>query len=61
LDKIVLMMLSRNPSIFELDYEAIKKQCSIFKEELIQIALHPSRIKKLLDHGICIGDLDNYI
>lgn len=47
--------------IFELDYDAIKTRCSIYKEELIAIALHPSRIEAYLKQGISIQDLDNYI
>jgi hypothetical protein len=47
--------------IFELDYDAIKKRCSIYKEELLQIALHPSRIEQYLQQGISVGELDNYI
>jgi len=39
----------------------MKKRCSIYKEELIQVALHPSRIEKYLDQGINLADLDNYI
>lgn len=55
--------LSGNPSIFELvvDYETIKSRCLIYKEEMMQNALHPSRIQKLLDMGISINKLDNCI
>jgi hypothetical protein len=60
-DKIDWDCLWGNPSIFELDYDALKKRCEIYKEELIQKALHPSRIKKYLDQGIDFEDLDNYI
>jgi len=42
--------LSRNPSIFELDYEALEKRCNIYKEELMKKALHPSIIKRYLNH-----------
>jgi len=49
-DKIVWSELSQNPSIFELDYEALEKRCNIFKEELIKKALHPSIIKRYLNH-----------
>jgi hypothetical protein len=54
-------LLSGNPSIFELDYNALKKKCAVYKEELIQVALHPSKIQKLLDLGIELEDLDDYI
>ena len=60
-DKINWYNLSLNPSIFELEYNVLKERCSIYKEELIQIALHPSRIQKYLDQGISFEDLDNYI
>ena len=31
-----------------------------FKEELMQVALHPSRIENYLAQGISIDELDNY-
>jgi len=52
---------SVNLPIFEIDYDAIEKRCSIYKEELMEIALHPSRIEKYLNQGIPFKDLDNYI
>jgi hypothetical protein len=55
------VVLSSNPSIFGYDYEALKERCHIYKEELIQITMHPSRIQKYLDMGISIDDLDNCI
>jgi len=42
-------------------YEALKQRCLIYSEELIQKAMHPSRIQKYLDMGISIDELDNYI
>jgi hypothetical protein len=59
--KICWERFSKNPSIFELDYQELKKRCIIYKEELIQKAFHPSRIQKYLDMGISIDDLDNYL
>jgi hypothetical protein len=53
--------LSVDMPIFELDYDAIKKRCSVYKYELLEIALHPSRIENYLQQGISINDLDNYI
>ena len=44
-----------------IDYHAIRDRCYIYKEELIEIALHPSRIEQYLEQGISIGELDNYI
>jgi hypothetical protein len=52
---------SVNLPIFEIDYDAIEKRCSIYKEELIAIALHPYRIEHYLNQGIPFKDLDNYI
>lgn len=52
---------SFNMPIFEIDYDAIEKRCSIYKEELIATALHPSRIEEYIKQGISIQDLDKYI
>jgi len=48
--------ISQNPTIFTLDYDALKERCSLFKEELFAMALHPSRIEKYLEMG---GDIDD--
>ena len=50
-DKISWCHLSKNPSIFELDYQALNERCLIYKEELMMIALHPKRISAWLDAG----------
>ena len=60
-DKIGWGCLSSNPSIFELDYNALKERCSIYKWELLEVALHPSRIEKYIEMGITMGELGNYI
>jgi hypothetical protein len=52
---------SVNAPIFEIDYETISKRCSIYKEELMQVALHPDKIEKYLQQGILVEDLDKYI
>ena len=56
-DKICWDRFSTNPAIFELDYQALKSRCAIYKEELIQEALNPSRIFKSLDKGMDLEDL----
>jgi hypothetical protein len=61
MDKISWFSLSKNPSIFELDYKGMKEMCSIYKEELICKAFHPSRIAKYLNMGLEMEDLDNYL
>jgi hypothetical protein len=55
-NKIIPLGLYKNPAIFEYDYEKMKNNISIFKEELIQKAMHPNRIKKLLDNN----NISNY-
>jgi len=52
--------LLKNPIIFELDYDALKKHCSIYAEELIQKAMHPSRYQKYLDDGYELDEIDIY-
>jgi hypothetical protein len=47
--------------VFEFDYDAIRERCSIYKDELIATALHPSRIHSYLQQGISFEELDNYI
>jgi hypothetical protein len=59
-DKIDWFNLSINPSIFEIDYEALKKRTAVFKEELV-MGSSPKRIQRLLDMGIDIEDIDYYL
>ena len=42
----LLIELSRNPSIFELDYEAMRKNNQDMYEELIKEVMKPSRVFK---------------
>ena len=44
--KIDLNVLCHNPSIFTYDYQKMKNNCNIFKEELIAYVFHPSRLFK---------------
>lgn len=46
-----------NPQIFEIE-DFLKKRVDLFREELMQQALHPRRVAHLLDQG---GDLENSI
>jgi len=57
--RIDLLMLLRVPSMLDYDYEALTQRCNIYKEQLIQKAMHPARIQKYLDSGISIDELDN--
>jgi hypothetical protein len=56
-----LCMLVRVPSMLDYDYEKIKTRCNIYKEEIIQKTMHPSKIQKYLDMGISIDELDNHL
>ena len=58
--KIDYHSLSMNPAIFEEDYQGLKERCDIYRKELIEKVLHPSRIIALLDQGIDLDDLENY-
>ena len=60
-DKIDWYCLSKNPSIFEIDYDAIKNRVEPFKEELIQKCFHPKRLVYYLEqYKYDIGD-DEYV
>jgi hypothetical protein len=56
-----LGMLIRVSSMMDYDYEKIKTRCNIYKEQLIQKTMHPSKIQKYLDMGITIDELDDYL
>ena len=56
-DKIYWDRIWEYSHIFELDYKELTKRCAIYKEELIQVALHPSRIEKYLEQGISFEEL----
>ena len=53
--------LNVNNPIFQIDYDIIRLRCSIYKEELMAVALQPSRIESYLSLGINSNDLNNYI
>jgi hypothetical protein len=56
--RICYCHLSYNPEIFELDYKKMsKKRTSIFEEELMMKALHPSKIESWLQNGFSVDDL----
>ena len=41
--------LLKNPSIFEIDYQALQQRIELFKEELIQKCFHPDRLVRYLE------------
>jgi hypothetical protein len=49
-DKINWKLISENPSIFELDYEAMKRNNERLYEELIKEVMKPSRVFKNPDY-----------
>ena len=57
LDKVKWHCLSQNPNIFTYDYETMKKNCSIFKEELIKKVWSPLRVRKWLETGFDLDEL----
>ena len=51
-EKINWYDLSKNPNIFTYDYEAMRKKCLVFKEDLIKNRFHPRNLNKFKDWGI---------
>ena len=43
-DKIDWWVLSSNPAIFQYDYDAMRKRCGVFKEDLIKNRFHPRNL-----------------
>jgi hypothetical protein len=58
--KIDYPSLSKNPAIFELDYQGLKERCDIYRKELIEKTMHPSRMIALLEKGFDLEDLEDY-
>jgi hypothetical protein len=46
INQIDWYLLSKNPNIIEYDYQTMKTNTSVYKEELIAKAFHPSRVIK---------------
>ena len=50
--------LTKNPAIFELDYLKMSQQRThLLEEELLQKALHPSKIQYWLENGLTVDDI----
>jgi len=58
--KVKFNSLSMNPAIFEEDYKGLKQRCDIYRKELIEKTMHPSRIIALLEKGFELDDLEHY-
>ena len=50
-DGVIISNLLEQPYIFEYDYAKMKLKMDILREELIQKAMHPSRVCKLIEEG----------
>ena len=57
-DKIDGYWISCNPSIFEYNYTKMAKaRLEYLQDELLSVALHPSRISKLLKQGLTMAEI----
>jgi hypothetical protein len=43
--------------VYEIDYKYLEERCNVYKEELIQKAMHPRRIAKYTEDGYDIEDI----
>ena len=50
-DKIYWSQLSRNPNIFTYDYEKMRENCLLFKEDLMKERFHPRNLYKFGSWG----------
>jgi hypothetical protein len=50
-DKIYWTQLSQNPSIFTYDYEKMRYNCLLFKEDLMKERFHPRNLRKFSSWG----------
>ena len=58
-DKINWWILSHNPNIFTYDYEKMRKNCLLFKEDLMKERFHPRNIPKFGHWGFWDDDDDD--
>ena len=60
-DRIDWPWLYSNPAIFQYDYDAMKKKCMLFKEDLVKDRFHPRNLiaGKFKDWGIDGFDSDS--
>jgi len=52
---------NNNREILLLFLNYLRRRCHIYKLELVQKAFHPSRIQRLLNQGIDLEDLEDYL
>jgi hypothetical protein len=60
-DKIIWYNLSKNPSIFTYDYDKMRENMLLFKEDLMKERFHPRNLRKfgLWGHNGGIDDEDD--
>ena len=51
LDKINMRYLSSNPNIFTYDYDKMRENCLLFKEDLMKNRFHPRNLYKFSSWG----------
>ena len=56
-DKIDWWHFTLNPNIFILDYSKMKENRKELNREIIEKAMHPTRIAKWLEHGLNLDDI----
>ena len=59
-DKIDWTNLSKNPSIFTYDYEKMRENMLLFKEDLMKERFHPRNLRKFSSWGHEGGIDDDY-
>jgi hypothetical protein len=47
--------------IYEIDYKYLEERCNVYKEELIQRSMHPSRIEKYGEAGYELEEILDFI
>lgn len=58
----LIYLMEQNLPTPKIEYAALKARCAIYKEQLMQKAMHPDRIKRYIEvFGISPEDLDRYI
>ena len=50
-DKINWSQLSKNPNIFTYDYDKMRENCLLFKEDLMKERFHPRNLYKFSSWG----------
>jgi hypothetical protein len=61
LDKIDWISLWENPSIFQIDYECLKKDRKIMNEEIVKMVWHPCRMSKWPEDSLIYDPEDDSI